>query len=159
MTQTSERIATRTPRRVERIERERAATRDRSWSAAATFRALGALSLLAMGAVHLEELFGSHYRVVPTIGPLFALNFAGAAVLALLLVLPTGKSRILGIPLAAGGIAMAVSSVVFLLVSEHRMMFGFMEYGYRPAIVAALGAEAAATAFLLAYLAVLLRRS
>jgi hypothetical protein len=159
MTQTSERIATRAPQRAERFERERAETRRRSWSSTTTLRVLGALSLLAMGSVHLEELFGSHYRVVPTIGPLFALNFAGAAVLALLLVLPTGRSRILGLPLAAGGIAMAVSSIVFLLLSEHQMLFGFMEYGYRPAIVAALSAEAAAVVFLLAYLGTLLRRS
>lgn len=159
MIQTNQQIATRTPRGVERYEHERAETRHRSWSAAMTLRALGALSLLAMGAVHLEELFGSHYRVVPTIGPLFALNFAGAAVLALLLVLPTGRSRMLGVPLAAGGIAMAVSSIVFLLLSEHQRLFGFMEYGYRPAIVAALSAEAAAAVFLLGYLATLLRRS
>jgi hypothetical protein len=48
---------------------------------------------------------------------------------------------------------------VFLLLSEQQRLFGFMEYGYRPAILAALGAEAAATLFLLAYVGTLLRRS
>ena len=57
-----------------------------------------------------------------------------------------------------GGIGMAVVSFVFLFVSEHRRLFGFEEYGYRPAIIVALAAEAAATVFLAGYLGALLRR-
>jgi hypothetical protein len=159
MTQTTDQIATRRRPHTAPLHPARVEARGEPRPAATTLRVLAALSLLAMGSVHLEELFGSHYRVVPTIGPLFALNFAGAAVLALLLVLPPGRSRLLGLPLAAGGIAMAVSSIVFLLLSEQQRLFGFMEYGYRPAILAALGAEAAATLFLLAYVGTLLRRS
>jgi hypothetical protein len=121
-------------------------------------RALGALSLLVMGAVHLEQYFSVYYRVIPVIGPLFALNFAGAVAIAVLLVLPTGRNRVLGSLLALGGIGMAVVSFVFLFVSEHRRLFGFEEYGYRPAIIVALAAEAAATVFLGGYLGALLRR-
>lgn len=121
-------------------------------------RTLGAVSLIVMGSVHLEQDFSVHYRVIPVIGPLFALNFAGAVAVALLLLLPTGRNRVLGSLLALGGTAMAVTSFVFLFVSEHRRLFGFEEYGYRPAIVVALAAEAAAAVFLTGYLALLRRR-
>jgi len=86
------------------------------------------------------------------------LNFAGAVVIALLLILPSGRNRLLGSLLALGGIGMAVVSFVFLFVSEHRRLFGFEEYGYRPAIIVALAAEAAATVFLAGYLGAVLRR-
>jgi hypothetical protein len=119
---------------------------------------LGALGLLAMGAVHLYEYFADYFRVVPVIGPLFVLNFAGATVTGLLLLRPFGRNRAVDALLAAGGIAMAVCSIVFLLVSEHTPVFGFAEYGYRAAIVVALAAEAAATVFLGGYLATQLRR-
>jgi len=121
-------------------------------------RVLGAISLLVMGAIHLEQYFRVHYSGIPTIGPLFALNFAGAAAVALLLLLPTGRNRVLGSLLAIGGIMMAVTSFVFLFVSEHQRLFGFQEHGYRLAIIIALTAEAAATVFLASYLSVLLRR-
>jgi hypothetical protein len=55
--------------------------------------------------------------------------------------------------LALGGIALAATSFVFLFVSEHRPLFGFKDYGYRPAIIVALVAEAAAVLLLGAYLA------
>ena len=119
---------------------------------------LGALSLLAMGAVHLHEFFAEYYRVVPIIGPLFALNFAGATAIGLLLLRPFWRNRAIDSLLALGGIAMAVCSIVFLLVSEHRAIFGFVEYGYRPAILVSLAAEAATTVFLGGYLEMLLRR-
>jgi hypothetical protein len=38
------------------------------------------------------------------------------------------------------------------LISEHTPLFGFREYGYRPAIVLALAFEAAAILLLSAYL-------
>ena len=119
---------------------------------------LGALALLAMGAVHLYEYFADSFRVVPVIGPLFVLNFAGATVIGLLLLRPFRRNRTVDALLASGGIAMAVCSIVFLLVSEHTPLFGFAEYGYRAAIVVALAAEAVAAVFLGGYLATLLRR-
>ena len=130
----------------------RAAARKTPETGGIALAVLGALSLLVMGAVHLQQYFAVHYRVVPVIGPLFVLNFAGAVVIALL-ILPIGRNRVLGSLLALGGIGMAVVSFAFLFVSEHRRLFGFEEYGYRPAIIAALAAEAAATAFLGGYLA------
>jgi hypothetical protein len=57
--------------------------------------------------------------------------------------------RGLGALLAAAGIVLAVSAFVFLLISEHRPLFGFMEPGYDPAaITAARVAEGATVALL-----------
>jgi hypothetical protein len=111
-------------------------------------RVLGALSLLAVGAVHLQQFF-TLYSSIPTIGTLFVLNFAGATVLGLGLLAPLG--RLLGrrgdpvlVLLALGGIALAATAFVFLLISEHTPLFGFMEPGYDPpAILASRVAEAA----------------
>jgi hypothetical protein len=120
----------------------------------AALRTFGALALLAVGAVHLDQYFAVDFRVVPVIGPLFALNFAGATALALVLLLPLGRRGPVLQGLAAlGGIGLGLVSIAFLLLSERRPLFGFMDYGYRPAIVAALAAEAAAAVLLAAYLA------
>jgi hypothetical protein len=116
-------------------------------------RILGAAAVLVVGAVHLEQYFGVHFRVVPVIGPLFLLNFIGSLVIAAGLLLPLRRLRAL---FALGGIGIGVVSFVFLELSEHGGIFGFQDYGYRTAIVVALAAEAAAAVLLAAYL--LLRR-
>jgi hypothetical protein len=116
-------------------------------------RILGAAAVLVVGAVHLEQYFGVHFRVVPVIGPLFLLNFIGSLVIAAGLLLPL--RRLHGL-LALGGISVGVVSFVFLELSEHGGIFGFQDYGYRAAIVVALAAEAAAAVLLATYL--LLRR-
>jgi hypothetical protein len=117
-------------------------------------RIAGALALLLVGAVHLEQYFSVHFKVIPVIGPLFLLNFVGAAAIAAGLLLPLRRLHAL---FALGGIAMGLASIVFLEISEHRPLFGFEDYGYRPAIVIALIAEALTAVFLSVYLAV--RRS
>jgi hypothetical protein len=117
-------------------------------------RTLGALCVLVVGAVHLEQYFAVHFDVVPVIGPLFVLNFAGATLIGLGLLLPLGRLRAL---FALGGIGLAATSFVFLFVSEHQPLFGFEDYGYRPAILISLAAEAAAVLLLGAYLAGQLR--
>ena len=53
---------------------------------------------------------------------------------------------------ALGAIGIAVGSLVSLLVSEYTPLFGFMESGYRLAIVLALVFDATTTAFLGAFL-------
>jgi len=120
-------------------------------------RFLGAVAVLGVGAVHIDQYFAVHYEVVPVIGTLFLLNLIGAAAIALLLILPT--ERLLGVAvvglLALAGIVLAVTSGVFLLVSEHTTLFGFMENGYRTAIVLSFIAEGAAVALLGAYLVAL----
>ena len=116
-------------------------------------RTLGAIAVAVVGAVHLEQYFSVHFDVVPVIGPLFALNFAGAVLIALGLLIPSARLRLLHMLLALAGIGLAGTSFVLLFVSEHQPLFGFQDHGYRPAIVVALAAEAAAVALLGGYLA------
>lgn len=119
---------------------------------ATVLRVLGALAVILVGAVHLEQYFAVHFNVVPVIGPLFALNFVGAVVIGAGLLVPL--RRVLHTLLALGGMGLAATAFAFLLISEHRPLFGFEDYGYRPAIIVALAAEAAAVALLGGYLAV-----
>ncbi|MGZ6693785.1 MAG: hypothetical protein ACXVHQ_41175 [Solirubrobacteraceae bacterium] len=119
-------------------------------------RGLGALATLAVGGVHLQQYL-ELYSAVPTIGTLFVLNFAGATVIGLALLAPIERvgGRLGGAAvalLAAGGVVLAVAAFVFLLISEHHPLFGFMEPGYDPAaITAARVAEVAAVALLGAF--------
>lgn len=119
-------------------------------------RMLGALAVLVVGAVHLEQYVAADFHAVPVIGPLFVLNFAGACMIALGLLVPLARLHVL---LALAGIGLAATSFVFLLVSEHQPLFGFREHGYRAAIVISLVAEAAAVFLLAGYLAVRRRRA
>ena len=125
----------------------------RTGGSPAVLRMLGAVAVLVIGAVHLDQYFGVHFDVVPVIGPLFVLNFAGAMVIGLGLLVPSARLRLVHVLLALAGIGLAATSFVFLFVSEHRTLFGFQDYGYRPAIIVALVAEAAAVLLLGAYLA------
>lgn len=121
-------------------------------------RTLGAVAVLVVGAVHLEQYVADGYSAVSVIGPLFLLNFVGATVIGVALLIPAARLRALHVLLALTGIGLAATSFVFLFISEHRSLFGFQEHGYRGAIVAALAAEAAAVVALAAYLAVHPRR-
>ena len=128
-------------------------------SSATVARYLGAVAVLAAGVEHLLQYTVDHYSVVPTIGTRFVLNFVAAVVLAIGLVIPlrrvsrgyTGAVRAV---VAMGGIAFALSSLAGLFVSETGGLFGFVERGYRTAIVVTIATEAAAvvclTVFLLA---------
>ena len=121
-------------------------------------RTLGAVAVLAVGAVHLQQYFADYFRVVPIIGPLFLLNFAGATLIGLGLLVPAARLRLVHLLFALGGIGLAATSFVFLFISEQRPLFGFQDYGYRPGIVIALAAEAVAVVTLAAYLAARARR-
>jgi hypothetical protein len=104
-----------------------------------TARCLGALSLFAVGTVHLQQ-YDDLYSAIPTIGTLFVLNFVGATVLSVGLLVPFDRlSRrwgpLLVAALALGGIALAAVSYVFLLIAERGPLFGFMEPGYNPAAI------------------------
>lgn len=117
-----------------------------------SLRVLGALAVLVVGAVHLEQYFAFHFDNVAVIGPLFLLNFIGATVIGVGLLIPSARLRPLHILLALAGIGIAATSFVFLFISEHQPLFGFQEHGYRAAIVIALAAEAAAVLLLGGYL-------
>ena len=128
--------------------------RGTAWLAA---RALGALAVLALGAVHLQQYVWL-YSAIPTIGTLFVLNFAGATAIGLGLLAPLetvlGRrwgSAAVGL-LALAGIALAATAFAFLAIAEQTPLFGFMEPGYDPtAILASRIAEAVTVVSLGAY--------
>jgi hypothetical protein len=116
-------------------------------------RVLGALALFAVGAVHLHQ-YNDLYSAIPTIGTLFVVNFVGAVVLGVGLLMPFERlSRRWGAAfvaaLALGGIALAAVSYIFLLIAERRPLFGFMEPGYNPAAIRASQVSEIATVALL----------
>ena len=131
-------------------------TRHRALAAQA-FRYIGALAVLATGVAHIEQYSVDNYSTVPTIGTLFLLNFIAAIVIAAGLIAPlrrvTGRyTDVTRAVFAVGGIVLAVGSLVGLFVSETTGLFGFVEHGYRMAIVVAIAVEVAATVFLFAFL-------
>jgi hypothetical protein len=121
--------------------------------AAQVARYLGAVSILMVGAVHAQQYYEAYFSIVPTIGTLFLLSFIGAGIVGTVLFLPV---RLLGrrigdliLALAAlGAIGIALGTLVSLLISEYRPLFGFMESGYRLAIVLTLLFDGLTTVFL-----------
>jgi hypothetical protein len=99
-------------------------------------RVLGALSLLVVGVVHLQQYL-EFYSAIVTIGTLFVLNFVGATAIAIGLLVPVERllkrwgAAALAL-LTFGGVALPATSFVFLLISERTPLFGFMEPGYDP---------------------------
>jgi hypothetical protein len=121
-------------------------------------RYLGALALLGVGLDHLQQYSVDSYSAIPTIGTLFALNFASAAIVSLGLVAPVGRlagrwaDAVLAV-LAASGVGIAAGALAGLLISESTGLFGFMESGYRSAIVISIVLEVATMFLLGAFLA------
>ena len=131
-------------------------TRHRSIVAQA-FRYLGALAVLATGVAHIEQYSVDNYSTVPTIGTLFLLNFIASIVIAAGLIAPlrrvTGSyTDAVRAVLAVAGIGLAVSRSPPYSFQRAAGLFGFVEHGYRMAIVVAIVVEVAATVFLLAFL-------
>ena len=116
-------------------------------------RYLGAVSILLVGGVHAQQYYDAYFSVVPTIGTLFLLSFIGAGIVGTVLISPV---RLLGrtvgdaalVVAALGAIGIAVGTFVSLLISEYTPLFGFMESGYRLAIVLTLLFDVLTTAFL-----------
>jgi hypothetical protein len=124
-------------------------------------RYLGAVSLLLVAAIHAQQYYDDYFSAVPTIGTLFLLNVIGAGALGLLLLAPVelaGQRVATAVlaPTALGGIGLAVGTFAGLIVSEYTPLFGFMESGYRLAIVLSLLFEALAAVLLSAYVSTLL---
>jgi hypothetical protein len=123
-------------------------------------RYLGAVSILVVGAVHAQQYYDAYFRVVPTIGTLFLLSFVGAGVVGAVLLAPVRRlarpvaDLILAVA-ALGAIGIALGTLVGLLVSEYTPLFGFMESGYRLAVILALVFDGLTTAFLGAFLLIL----
>ncbi len=126
-------------------------------------RYLGAVSIFLVGAVHAQQYYDAYFSVVPTIGPLFLLSFIGAAIVGTALISPM---RLLG-PLvgdaalvlaALGAIGIAVGTFVSLVISEYTPLFGFMESGYRLAVVLTLVFDVMTTVFLGTFVALVAPR-
>jgi hypothetical protein len=121
-------------------------------------RYLGALAVLAVGVDHIEQYYVDYYRAVPTIGTLFMLDFMAATVIAIGLLLPLRRltsrygDRVFTL-LALAGIGIGAGTLAGLLASVNVGLFGFMEAGYRSAIVLSIVFDVAAVAFLSAFLA------
>lgn len=126
--------------------------------AVAAARYLGAAAVLAVGIDHIVEYYADYYRAVPTIGTLFLLDFIASVVVGLALLSPVRRlararaDQMLTL-LALGGVAIGAGTLGGLLISENGGLFGFMEYGYRSAIVLSMAFDVAAVASLTAFLA------
>ena len=139
---------------IDALPRDRAGAEVVAWLLA---RVLGALSLLAVGIVHLQQYL-ELYSGVPTISTLFVLNFVGAALVCGGLLAPLERLGRWGgaalTALALAGVAQAATAFVLLYISERTPLFGFQEPGYDPsAITAARIAELATVVFLGAFVA------
>jgi hypothetical protein len=111
---------------------------------------------VAVGGVHAQQYYDAYFRVVPTIGTLFLLSFVGSGAVGAVLVAPVRRlghnlGDVILVVAALGGIGIAAGSLVSLLISEYTPLFGFMESGYRLAIVLALLFDALATLLLGAF--------
>ena len=137
-------------------------TSDGAQVARAVARYAGAASIVAVGIVHAQQYYGAYFSYVPVIGTLFLLSFIGAGVVGVGLLAPLGRlggrfGDLLLALAALGGIGIAVGSLVSLLVSEYTPLFGFMESGYRLAVVLAIVFDVLATVFLGAFVLMVMR--
>ena len=128
----------------------------------AAMRYAGAAAIVGVGAVHAQQYYAAYFSVVPVIGTLFLLSFIGAGLVAATLVAPVRRlgpvaGDVVLVLAALGGIGIALGSLVSLLVSEYTPLFGFMESGYRLAIVLAIVFDVLATVFLGAFVALVAR--
>lgn len=112
-------------------------------------RYVAAALVLVVAGVHWQQYIVL-LNQVDTIGPLFLLNAAGGAALAVLLLQRDVTLRVLG---ALGAIPLCLGSLVSIVLSMGDGIFGYQEPEWRTAVVVAVVAEAVAVPLLLAYLA------
>ncbi len=127
-------------------------------------RYLGAVALLAVGGVHLQQYVDAGYNLIPTVGTLFLINAIASAVVAIGLLAPTrllfGDRRAdvaVGV-LAIAGTAIAAGALIALFLSETGSLFGFAEFGYGTPVVIAIVSEVATLVFLAPVAAITIAR-
>ncbi len=125
-------------------------------------RYLGALSILVVGVIHAQQYYDAYFSFVPTIGTLFLLSFIGSGVVGVVLIAPARRlGRSIGdlvlVMASLGAIGIAVGSLGSLLISEYTPLFGFMESGYRLAVVLTLVFDGLTTLFLGTFVLLLAR--
>jgi hypothetical protein len=117
-------------------------------------RRLGAVAILATGAIHLQQYVVEDFRGIPTIQVLFLLNAIGSGVVGILLlapldrVLPGRRADAAIALLAALGLTIAIGSLVALVISENGSLFGLRASRYSTPAVLATVAESAAVLLL-----------
>jgi hypothetical protein len=122
-------------------------------------RRLGAVAILATGAIHLQQYIVEDFKGIPTIQILFLLNAVGSGVVGLCLLAPLervlpGRWADATVALfAAVGLTIALGSLVGLIVSESGSLFGLRAVRYSTAAVLAIVAESAAVLLLTPVLA------
>jgi hypothetical protein len=100
-----------------------------------SMRFVGALAILAAGAVHLQQYLGADYQAIPTVGPLFLLNAIGSGVIGIALLLPiervlAGRKAPMAVAaLATGAVAIAIGSLIALFISESGASSGSLSPG------------------------------
>ncbi|MEA2297816.1 MAG: hypothetical protein QOF77_752 [Solirubrobacteraceae bacterium] len=99
-------------------------------------RVVGALLIIGVGVVHLEQYL-DFIKDVPTIGVLFLLNSFGAGAICLMLAGP------LRLPGALGGILLSLGSLVSIAVARYadRGLFDYREPTWRTPIIIAVALE------------------
>lgn len=128
-------------------------------------RRLGAVAVLAIGAVHLQQYIVENVWAYPTVATLFLLNVIGSGIVGIALlaplerVLPKRPADAAVAVLATTALLIAAGSLVFLFISESSSLFGFTETGYRTPIVLAIIAEGATILLLAPVLARSLARA
>lgn len=115
-----------------------------SWAAAAL--------VAAGGAIHLQQWL-VRMRDVPTIGPMFLLNVAASALVAVLLLVRPSY------PSIGAGLAVSVGTLAALVVARYETLFGYREPTWRSPATAAVVVELAASACLVILAASLARTS
>ena len=125
-------------------------------------RYLGAASVLVVGAIHAQQYYDAYFSYVPTIGTLFLLSFIGSGVVGVVLAAPVRRlTRRLGdlilVSAALGAIGIAAGSLAALLISEYTPLFGFMESGYRLAVVLTLVFDSVTTVSLGLFVVIVVR--
>lgn len=125
-------------------------------------RYLGAASILVVGAIHAQQYYDAYFSYVPTIGTLFLLSFIGSGVVGIVLAAPVRRlARSVGdlilVAAALGAIGIAAGSFAALLISEYTPLFGFMESGYRLAVVLTLVFDSVATVSLAVFVVIVVR--
>jgi hypothetical protein len=108
------------------------------WGSLVT-RLLGAVAVLVIALIHLQA-YGGPYSAVPTIGELFLLNVAAAAVIGVTLLAPLEhvlgrRSAVAVVLVTTAGIALALVSLLMLVLAERGTLFGFHEPGYDPTAI------------------------
>ena len=134
----------------------------RGYIAGEIARYLGAVSILLVGVIHAQQYYDAYFSVVPTIGTLFLLSFIGSGVVGVVLIAPARRlGRSIGdlvlVTASLGAIGIAVGSLASLLISESTPLFGFMESGYRLAVVLTLVFDGLTTLFLGTFVLLLAR--